>query len=186
MGRDHTIHASVAGYVKYYRDPSKHSERKYIGVTFRKEDKLPYPQHAERKRRLNMAAFPIRAEQPEPEIAPSGIPTVVRRPGDKVNGAKTAARMLRLREDYSYREDNWQIGRLVKTTGIKVHGRRSRKAYMRNRRWRKERWIAGMKKADEKMKEMEKDDWATQATGGKPQKQAKKKKKPQAPKARKR
>src|SRR5687768_12904031 len=34
MGRDHTIHAMATGYVKYYRDPARHPDRKYIGVVF--------------------------------------------------------------------------------------------------------------------------------------------------------
>ena len=57
MGRDHTIHAMATGYVKYYRDPARHPDRKYIGVVFNKSDTLPYPQHAERKRRLNMTTL---------------------------------------------------------------------------------------------------------------------------------
>ena len=35
MGRDFTIHSMATGYVKYYRDPEKHPDRKYIGSTRR-------------------------------------------------------------------------------------------------------------------------------------------------------
>ena len=34
MGRDHTIYATQAGYVKYYRDPNINPKKQYIGVTF--------------------------------------------------------------------------------------------------------------------------------------------------------
>lgn len=149
MGRDHTIHAMATGYVKYYRDPAKHPDRKYIGVVFNKEDTLPYPRHAERKRRLNMTTYTIRPSVPEPELSTSGIPIQVTRatPGEP-------DRLLRLRKDYSYREDNWRIGRLVQTTGLRTTKFASRKKYFRNRRWRREREIEGQKKAAEKRKTM--------------------------------
>ncbi|KJR88033.1 50S ribosomal protein [Sporothrix schenckii 1099-18] len=82
LGRDHTIHAAVAGYVKYYRDPYKHPDRQYIGVTFNRNDTLPYHPHAARKRRLGMVAVP---RKPQPTFEPltrSGIPRrVIRRAG---------------------------------------------------------------------------------------------------------
>lgn len=148
MGRDHTIHAMATGYVKYYRDPAKHPDRKYIGVVFDKKDTLPYPLHAERKRKLNMTTYTIRPKAPEPTLSASGIPTQVTRvePGEP-------DRLLRLRSDYSYREDNWRIGRLVKTTGIRTTKFSTRKKYFRNRRWRREREIEGQKKAAAKRQE---------------------------------
>lgn len=149
MGRDHTIHAMATGYVKYYRDPARHPDRKYIGVVFDKKDTLPYPRHAERKRRLNMTTYTIRPKPAEPAVSPSGIPTQVTRVE-----AGEPDRLLRLRSDYSYREDNWRIGRLVKTTGIRTTKFRTRKQYFRNRRWRREREIEGQKKAAAKRKEM--------------------------------
>lgn len=143
MGRDHTIHAMATGYVKYYRDPAKHPDRKYIGVVFDKTDVLPYPQHAERKRRLNMTAHAIRAAEEKPELSPSGIPFEVTRVQ-----AGEPDRILKLRSDYSYREDNWRIGRLVQTTGLKMKRFRTRKQWFRHRRWRREREIAGQKKSE--------------------------------------
>ncbi|KAM3448022.1 hypothetical protein MY3296_008163 [Beauveria thailandica] len=142
MGRDHTIHATATGYVKYYRDPARHPDRKYIGVVFDKKDTLPYPAHAERKRRLNMTAHPIREAPVKPELSASGIPFEVRRVQ-----AGEPDRLLKLRDDYSYREDNWRIGRLVKTTGLKLKRFRTRKQYLRNRRWRRERELAGQRQA---------------------------------------
>jgi len=56
MGRDHTIFATVPGYVCYYRDPQRHKTRQYIGVTLQREYKLPLVKGAARKRRLGMFA----------------------------------------------------------------------------------------------------------------------------------
>ncbi|KAM5344753.1 hypothetical protein ACJ41O_010615 [Fusarium nematophilum] len=142
MGRDHTIHAMATGYVKYYRDPARHPDRKYIGVVFNKSDTLPYPQHAERKRRLNMTQFPIKEIAAKPELSPSGIPFQVTRVE-----AGEPDRLLKLRKDYSYREDNWAIGQLVKTTGLKTKRFRTRKQWFRHRRWRRERELEGQRKA---------------------------------------
>ncbi|KAK9439993.1 50S ribosomal protein L27 [Metarhizium brunneum] len=143
MGRDHTIHAMATGYVKYYRNPSLHPDRKYIGVVFDKADTLPHPQHAERKRRLNMTAFPIRAAAEKAALSPSGIPFEVTRVE-----AGEPDRILKLRSDYSYREDNWRIGRLAKTTGLRTKRFRTRKQWFRHRRWRRERELEGQRKAE--------------------------------------
>ncbi|KAF7559397.1 hypothetical protein G7046_g4755 [Stylonectria norvegica] len=149
MGRDHTIHAMATGYVKYYRDPIRHPDRKYIGVVFDKEDTLPYPVHAERKRKLNMTVHTIREAPLQPELSPSGIPFQVTRVE-----AGEPDRLLRLRHDYSYREDNWRIGRLVKTTGLKTKRFRTRKQWFRHRRWRRERELEGQRKATARRAEM--------------------------------
>ena len=148
MGRDHTIHSMATGYVKYYRDPSKHPGRKYIGVVFKKEDTLPYPVHAERKRQLNMTPHTIRAPTPLPETSPSGIPYEVRRLQEG-----EPDRLLKLRDDYGYREDNWAIGQLVRTTGLKTKRFRTRKQWFRFRRWRRERELEGQRKAAKKRAE---------------------------------
>jgi large subunit ribosomal protein L27 len=148
MGRDHTIHAMATGYVKYYRDPSLHPDRKYIGVVFDKNDKLPYPLHAQRKRKLNMTAYPIKEVVAKPEISPSGIPFQVNRVE-----AGEPDRLLKLRKDYSYREDNWAIGKLAKTTGLKTKRFRTRKQWFRHRRWRRERELEGQRKAEQKRAE---------------------------------
>lgn len=149
MGRDFTIHAMASGYVKYYRDPEMHPDRKYIGVVFRKEDTLPYPKHAERKRRLGMTATVIRDAALKPELSSSGIPNVVRRTDP--DRPHDQPQVLSLKKDYTYREENWRIGRLVKTTGLQVKGFKSRRAYMRHRRWARERSLEGMRKAEERM-----------------------------------
>ncbi|KAJ8604740.1 hypothetical protein MRB53_041689 [Persea americana] len=61
QGRDHTIHASQPGYVRYYRDPMKDKRRKYIGVVLDKDDQLPHsPYEAPRRRNLGMLAYEMK------------------------------------------------------------------------------------------------------------------------------
>ena len=173
MGRDHTIHSAVEGYVKYYRDPKRHPERQYIGVVFDRDDSLPYPPGNPRKRKLSLLAVPRNLSNVQPEImGPSGIPRWVVQhdepaaPGTsgkqatKDDGkkkpslhtdtrlaseleaitAKQNTRILRLQKDYSYRETNWEIGRLTGPVGH-VQGTEqlvSRKANLRV--WRHKRF----------------------------------------------
>lgn len=197
MGRDHTIHAAVAGYVKYYRDPQRHPKRQYIGVVFNRDDKLPYPVGTPRRRKLNLVAVPRKVEKPVTEtIAPSGIPLSVTRheeiehvatetpaadaaenasakleePVPLTDGnsivsslireklrcrqvgqakreartleqqkeleARKATRVFHLQSDYSYRESNWEIGRVVGDAGVIPGSEKteSRKAKFRLRR----------------------------------------------------
>ncbi|KAL1902399.1 hypothetical protein Sste5346_001379 [Sporothrix stenoceras] len=77
LGRDHTIHSAIAGYVKYYRDPLRHPTRQYIGVTYDRNDRLPYSPHAARKRKLGMVAIPRRAKKEIDPLTRSGLPRVV-------------------------------------------------------------------------------------------------------------
>lgn len=63
MGKDHTIYATESGYVTYYRNPSVHPKRRYIGVALDKEgprSKLPTPPNAPTRRRLGMVAAPLK------------------------------------------------------------------------------------------------------------------------------
>lgn len=206
MGRDHTIHAAVTGYVKYYRDPLRHPKRQYIGVVFNREDKLPYPTGSPRRRKLNLVAVPRKVEVPvEETTAPSGIPLSVTRhdpvaeiksstsaaaqqisahleePVPLTDGnavvaslvkeklrnrqssqerrearvlaekkeleARKATRVFRLQSDYSYRETNWEIGRLVGDAGsIPGAGKtESRKAKFRLRRTKRMVYFRGIK-----------------------------------------
>jgi hypothetical protein len=202
LGRDHTIHAAVAGYVKYYRDPARHPTRQYIGVVFNRDDKLPYPANAPRVRRLGMVAVQRKTEDTAPPtLSASGIPfQVVRKPEiPQTNAAAPASteaqqsktstpsdtaadvkavkrtqrqtarkrkaelaqlrvaqrkiqketRVLHLQSDYSYREHNWEIGRLVGEVGqVQGAGKtRSRKGMLRLRR-RKKQIVFGTRKAE--------------------------------------
>ena len=188
----------MAGYVKYYRDPARHPTRQYIGVTFRKEDKLPYPPNAPRVRRLGMVSVTRKTEDTAPPVlSSSGIPLkVVRKavvpeakaaatPTESAATPETAAvadvkavkrtqrqtakkrkaelaalraaqrkiqketRVLHLQSDYSYREHNWEIGRLVGGAGrVQGAGRtQSRRAMLRVRR-RKKQIVFGTRKAE--------------------------------------
>jgi large subunit ribosomal protein L27 len=75
QGRDHTIHASVPGYVKYYRNPALHPKRKYIGVVFERDNVLPQPHNAVRRRKLGMLAYQMAtAESVEPTETSAEIP----------------------------------------------------------------------------------------------------------------
>ncbi|KAK3948023.1 ribosomal L27 protein-domain-containing protein [Pseudoneurospora amorphoporcata] len=229
MGRDHTIHAAVAGYVKYYRDPQRHPDRQYIGVVFNRSDKLPYRQDAPRKRKLGLVAVPRKVQEVEkPTMSASGLPLWVTRTesieipppavtttttpaaaGKAVKGkgarvtasgaaavpatsstisassnnggnsviaelikeklaaraeynarqsalrklqqqkmlARRGTRVLRLMNNYSYRETNWEIGRLIGDPGS-VPGTEkvgSRKAKFRARRRRRSTFLLGIK-----------------------------------------
>ncbi|KAI1819349.1 ribosomal L27 protein-domain-containing protein [Xylaria intraflava] len=133
LGRDHTIYALACGYVKYYRDPAKHPKRQYIGVVFDKNDTLPYPKSAPRKRKLGMVAAPVPPPKEEPELSPSGIPTQVVRQGPGRKPHPRDERIIKLAPDgsHAYREENWRLGTLVRTEKRKMG---SRRVAMRHRR----------------------------------------------------
>ncbi|KAI1123796.1 ribosomal L27 protein-domain-containing protein [Nemania abortiva] len=125
IGRDHTIFALASGYVKYYRDPAKHPKRQYIGVVFNKDDKLPYPANAMRKRKLNMVAVPVPPPQAQPALSASGIPNQVVRQGLGRKPNPRDERIIKLVPDsYAYREENWRLGTLIRTEKRKMGSRR--------------------------------------------------------------
>ncbi|EME81816.1 uncharacterized protein MYCFIDRAFT_16902, partial [Pseudocercospora fijiensis CIRAD86] len=109
MGRDHTIHASQAGYVTYYRDPEKHPKRKYIGIVFERNQTLPQARNEVRRRRLGMLAFqkpPTESEIQSGEQQFIRDITIVRGKGKDKQEIK-----LHFRPGYMYRQGNWEIGR---------------------------------------------------------------------------
>ncbi|KAI9829687.1 MAG: hypothetical protein M1819_006058 [Sarea resinae] len=163
MGRDHTIYSMATGYVKYYRDPAKHPKRQYIGVVFSRQDSLPTPLNAARKRRLGMLAVPMteatQALEPGiegkeavvdadlsasiPGAGNTGTTPDVREvpaPRKQTKAQKAAAEKeeqnsrLVLRPGYMYREANWEIGRVAEKRGVSV---RQFKAGDRYLAWRK-------------------------------------------------
>lgn len=138
MGRDHTIYSLQTGYVKYYKDPLRHPKRKYIGVVFEREQSLPTPLNAARRRRLSMVAVP-RDDAPSTssevdalvDAAGQGVSEgLAAAPNSKLGPAqqKAARRLkasgrlpseqLELRHDYSYRESNYDIGRAAERAGV--------------------------------------------------------------------
>jgi hypothetical protein len=138
QGKDHTVHASVPGYVTYYRDPKLNPKRKYIGIVFDRNNTLPQAQYAPRRRQLGMLAYQlpsstsedvtgdlkgVESEDPSNDAAvPATIvrarpqeerktrTIVTRRVGadGKVEKVETS---LTLRPGYQWRQSNWEIGR---------------------------------------------------------------------------
>ncbi|KAI0705865.1 ribosomal L27 protein-domain-containing protein [Cytidiella melzeri] len=41
MGKDHTLYATVPGFVRFYKKPLRSGERKYVGVVLNRGEKLP-------------------------------------------------------------------------------------------------------------------------------------------------
>ncbi|KAH0565870.1 hypothetical protein GP486_000727 [Trichoglossum hirsutum] len=125
MGRDHTIYAKEAGYVKYYLDPEKHPKRKYIGVVYERDQKLPLPRNSARRRRLSLVATVMSEESQEKlednlTMSASDVSGV--RQQSSGNDAKGLGRheQLEMSRGYMYRESNWQIGRTAEKSGVKV------------------------------------------------------------------
>ncbi|CZR65377.1 related to 60s ribosomal protein L2 (mitochondrial) [Phialocephala subalpina] len=149
MGRDHTIYATEAGYVKYYKDPEKNPKRQYIGVVFERDQVLPLPRNAMRRRRLNM--FAQKMEQPpivvESDLVMEGdaaTGVVVKQRKQKERKGEEG-RNLRLRPGYMYRESNWEIGRAAERAQVRVREFKPR-----------DRWTAWRKATIRKAKNAEK------------------------------
>ena len=142
VGRDHSIYATQPGFVKYYRDPAKHPKRRYIGVVFDRNMTLPTPPNAARRRRLGLYAA-RRSDLPGNEFGESPFDEV--NEGGLVFPLKTSAREgveldadvevksksrrtrdrpsalkkedLKMRPNYSFRQGNWEIGRIPEEEG---------------------------------------------------------------------
>jgi ribosomal protein L27 len=160
MGRDHTIYATQAGYVRYYLDPERHPERRYIGIVFDKEAKLPYPRNAPSRRKLNMVGV-TRAEPTD--VQPDLTASIAGVNADNTQVASVEAVHsedgLQLRPGYMYREANWIIGRAAEKAGIfaKPYDRGNRWLAWRKRQARAERAaqmksLKGKKKSAKKAK----------------------------------
>lgn len=136
QGRDHTIHAAVPGYVKFYRDPIEHPKRKFIGVVFERGNTLPQPHNAVRRRRLGMLAYQMpttTAQQtagdlttftpssPVDQSDDAAVPAaVIREQPQEARQTKTirtrrdgrwVETTLTLRPGYQWRQANWEIGK---------------------------------------------------------------------------
>jgi hypothetical protein len=141
QGRDHTIHAAVPGYVTYYRDPSKHTKRKYIGIVFNRGDKLPQPEGSVRRRRLGLLAqkmHPKALEQINTETTDAAVVAETKATAKKIIPVK--------RVGTQFRETNWDIGRTAERVGTAE----SVDPYVVGDRWKawrkrvakKKRWLA--------------------------------------------
>ncbi|KAF2646867.1 hypothetical protein P280DRAFT_387493 [Massarina eburnea CBS 473.64] len=128
FGRDHCVFATESGYVRYYRDPLKHPKRQYIGVALDKDDALPYPRNAARKRRLNMIAVKIDTNSKGFEGQPvvtdlqvgdgTGSETSIR--ATPRGNPKDEPRGLVIGKGYAYRMANWDIGRAAERANVQV------------------------------------------------------------------
>ena len=156
MGRDHTIYALQPGFVKYYRDPRLHPKRQYIGVVFERAQTLPTPVNAARRRRLGMVAVPrmdgyvaggVEVEQVgeeeavmTPAVATSGAAGLrltkseAREAKRRAASGRVPGGELTMRENYSYGESNYDIGRSAERAGVAVREYRKGDRYMA---WRK-------------------------------------------------
>ena len=140
QGKDHTIHASVPGYVTYYRDPQLNPKRKYIGIVFERNNTLPQAPNAPRRRQLGMLAYQIPTSASIPEESTGDLKTIESE--DTNNDAAVPATIVRaqpqekrqtrtivtnrtgadgkvekvettltLRPGYQWRQQNFEIGR---------------------------------------------------------------------------
>src|SRR5947208_17167629 len=107
MGRDHTIYATPAGYVKYSLAPEKHPKRKYIGVVFERDQKLPLPRNSARRRRLGLIATTMSEElQVAPEdnlvVGGSGVSGVQQQSARGRSKGLEKHEQLEMRPGYMY------------------------------------------------------------------------------------
>lgn len=147
MGRDHTIYATEPGYVKYYKDPEKHPKRQYIGVVFQREQVLPLPRNAMRRRRLGMVAtkmeVPTSSEESSEVLtqvqigevegeAEGNVEVVAAQPVRRARKERKGeeGRNLQLRPGYMYRESNWEIGRAAERAKVKVREYKPRERFL--------------------------------------------------------
>ncbi|KAJ5576131.1 hypothetical protein N7535_003057 [Penicillium sp. DV-2018c] len=139
MGRDHTIYATQAGYVRYYLDPQKHPKRRFIGVVFDKDEQLPHPRNAPSRRKLNMVPVSmVERVEAQSDLVASVGPDGVRVGDVRATAAESGPQ---LRPGYMYREANWEIGRAAERAGITAesYDRRDRWLAWRKRQQRAER-----------------------------------------------
>jgi large subunit ribosomal protein L27 len=116
--------------VRYYRDPLQHPKRQYIGVALSKEDTLPYPRNAARRRRLNMVTSEFQLPQPvgsEETLEVVGDMQVGDGTGSITNVRATPKDvgkghgLLMSKKGYAFREANWAIGRAAERAGVQVN-----------------------------------------------------------------
>lgn len=130
LGKDHTIFATSPGYVRFYRDPARHPDRKYIGVVLRAKDTLPKPVNAPLRRLLGRYAVQmtqstsaLQVEDGEADASESVHTERKSMPTSKGSGKvelPPVTSLLAMRPGYQYRIANWEIGRAAERKGIHV------------------------------------------------------------------
>ena len=156
MGRDHTIHAAVKGYVRYYRDPLRHPKRRYIGVALEREgpmSMLPTPRNAPTRRRLGMYAAPMKPatesasiHESDPESGPLVPPSSSAIIEPNAAGSSSPAEFHPFKQHQNspeldamigkfrsgiFRMSNYEIGLTQRPT----KGRRPLRPYLKKDRW---------------------------------------------------
>lgn len=133
LGRDHTIYATHPGYVRFYRDPERNPDKKYIGVVLRADDRLPAPRNCPTRRLLGMTAHKMVESVRSGATATATTATA----GAGADGGEGAAdgttttagfktglpplqSLQNIRPGYQFRVANWEIGRSADRAGIEV------------------------------------------------------------------
>ncbi|MCJ1310428.1 54S ribosomal protein L2 mitochondrial [Agyrium rufum] len=146
MGRDHTIYALAKGFVRYYSDPARAKDKKFIGVVLERGMTLPRPRNSPRTRRCGFEARVIEnaealmekegelvgemvnQEGLEVEMVQGKTSVGLDKRGDShlelnvpvVKGNAAPPSSLPLRDGYMYRQANWEIGRAAERAKVKV------------------------------------------------------------------
>ena len=145
MGRDHTIVALQKGFVRYYRDPEKHKDRKYIGVVLDQSMSLPRGRNGSRWRRVGMTGVPRKDIESDEtlvgesrdgglEKAGEGSAVVVGTVATKAGDLLGLKPRLQLKSNYMYRESNWSLGRAAERAGVKIKEHNPKNRFLA---WRK-------------------------------------------------
>lgn len=68
MGKDHTLHAEIPGYVRFYRIQKGRKERRYIGIARERGEKLPRDEAARGRSRYFGFVESLRTQALEPQM----------------------------------------------------------------------------------------------------------------------
>ena len=71
MGRDHTLYATVPGFVRFYKVPGARKDRKFVGIVLNKGEKLPRDETARGRSRFFGLVDLNAWHKPAPEVAAS-------------------------------------------------------------------------------------------------------------------
>ncbi|KAI0723958.1 ribosomal L27 protein-domain-containing protein [Cerioporus squamosus] len=70
MGRDHTLYATVPGFVRFYKVPGSRKDRKFVGVVLQKGEKLPRDEtNRGRSRFFGLVDLNAFSKEPAPQAA---------------------------------------------------------------------------------------------------------------------
>ena len=70
MGRDHTLYATVPGFVRFYKIPGSRKDRKFVGIVLQKGEKLPRDEtNCGRSRFFGLVDLNAFNKEPTPQAA---------------------------------------------------------------------------------------------------------------------